>query len=70
MNIGAFPTFLQDRREVWTATVISGSSDGGRGLIWPFFLAVGRTLPSVALERMTIERLTLALAVAAAAALQ
>jgi hypothetical protein len=31
------------------------------GLIGPFSLALGRTFPSVALERMTIGRLTLAL---------
>jgi hypothetical protein len=36
------------------------------GLSWPFSLTFGRTLPVVALERMTIERLMLALGVAAA----
>jgi hypothetical protein len=42
-------------------------SKSGEGLIWPFSLAFGTLLPSVALERMRIERLTLALVVAAAA---
>src|ERR1039458_5397345 len=38
-----------------------------RRVIWPFSLALGRTpLPSVALERMTIGRLTQALVVAVA----
>ena len=37
------------------------------GLIWPFPWHSDALLPSVALERMTIERLTLALVAAAAA---
>jgi hypothetical protein len=40
------------------------------GLIWPFPWHLDALLPSVALERMTIERLTLALVVAAAAVLR
>ena len=31
VNIGAFPTFLQDRREVRTVIGTSGSPHGGRG---------------------------------------
>ena len=49
------------------ATGIAGFPNGLEGLIWPFSLAFGTLLPSVALERMHIERLTLALVVAAAA---
>jgi len=30
VNIGIFSAPLQDRREVWTATSISGSPNGGR----------------------------------------
>ena len=30
MNTRVFPAFLQDRSEVWTATVNSGSPNGGR----------------------------------------
>jgi len=50
VNIRAFPAFPQDSREVRTATGASGSPNGGRGLIWPFSLAFGRTPPVVLLN--------------------
>jgi hypothetical protein len=66
-NIGAFPAFLQRKRELRTATSTSGSPHGGRGsdlAIFPWHWDT--PLPSVALER-PIEHVTLALVVAAAA---
>src|ERR1019366_6164557 len=50
VNIRAFPAFPQDSREVRTATGASGSPNGGRGLIWPFSLAFGRTPAVVVLN--------------------
>jgi len=58
-----FPAFLQGRSAIRTATVTSGSPDGGRGADLAFLLAFGRTPPSVSLERMTIGGLTLVVAV-------
>ncbi len=45
VNIGAFPAFLQGRREVRTATSTSGSPHVVEGVIWPFSLALGHTPP-------------------------
>ena len=45
------------------ATGIAGFRNGPEGLIWPFSLVFCILLLSVALERMHIERLTLALVV-------
>ena len=68
VNIGAFPAFLQGRREVRTATSTSGSPHGGRGSDLAIFAWHWDTpLPSVALGRMPIEHVTLALVVAAVA---
>jgi hypothetical protein len=40
LNICAFPTLLQDQREVQTATVISGSRNGGRGADLAIFAGI------------------------------
>jgi hypothetical protein len=40
VNIGAFSASLQDRREVWTATSISGSPNGGRAADLAIFAAI------------------------------
>jgi hypothetical protein len=40
MNIRGFPAFLQDRREVQTATGTSGSPNGGRGANLAIFLGI------------------------------
>ena len=62
-----FSAFLQDSREARTATSVSGSPNGVRGIDLAIFLwHLGALLPLIACER-TIERLTLALVVAAAA---
>jgi hypothetical protein len=45
-NTCAFSALLQARREVWTTAATIGTPNGGRGMIWPFSLAFGRT-PSV-----------------------
>ena len=37
-NILAFLAFLQDRSEVWAATVTLGATNYGRGVIWLFAL--------------------------------
>jgi hypothetical protein len=41
-NILAFLTFLQDRSEIWAATVTLGATNHGRGIIWLFALVFGR----------------------------
>jgi len=65
--VRAFPPFLQDRREVWTASDTSGNQNSGRAANLAIFSDIwDALLPSVSLECMTIERLTLALVVAAA----
>jgi hypothetical protein len=66
VNIGAFPAFLQDRRKVRTAIDTSANRNDGRGADLLIFAGTkDALLPSVALECMTIERLTLVLVVAA-----
>jgi hypothetical protein len=55
MNIRVFPALPQGSREVRTATGALGSPSG---LIWHFRWHLGALLPSMACERMTIERLT------------
>src|SRR4029077_2623122 len=45
VNICAFPTFPQDRRELRTAAGTWGGRNGGGRLIWSFCLAFGRTPP-------------------------
>jgi hypothetical protein len=67
VNIRAFPAFPQDSREVRTATGASGSPNGGRGADLAIFPGIGTPSSRRALERMTIERLTPALVVAAVA---
>jgi hypothetical protein len=52
---------------VWMAAGIAGSPNGVEDLIWPFPWHSDTLLPSVALEPVTIERLMLALVVAAVA---
>jgi mono/diheme cytochrome c family protein len=66
VNIRAFPAFPQDSREVRTATGASGSPNGGRGADLAIFPGIWTHSSRRALERMTIERLTLALVVAVA----
>jgi hypothetical protein len=66
VNIHVFPAFLQDSREVRTATSASGSPNGGRGADLAIFPGIWVHSSHRLLERMTIERLTLALVVAAA----
>ena len=61
VNIRAFPAFPQDSREVRTATGASGSPNGGRGADLAIFPGIWTHSSRRALERMTIERLTLAL---------
>src|SRR5664280_1320924 len=61
VNIRAFPAFPQDSREVRTATGASGSPNGGRGADLAIFPDIWTHSSRRALERMTIERLTLAL---------
>jgi hypothetical protein len=59
VNTRAFPAFLQDRSEVRTATVTLRSPNSGRGAdVAIFRWNIDALLPSVALERMTIWRLT------------
>src|SRR5262245_43742323 len=68
VNIRAFPVSLEDRREVRTPTgPLRQPERLVEGLIWPSFWHLDALLPSVALERRTVERLMLALVVAAAA---
>jgi hypothetical protein len=68
VNIRAFPVSLEDRREVRTPTGTFGQPERlVEGLIWPSPWHLDALLLSVALERMTVERLMLALVVAAAA---
>jgi hypothetical protein len=45
LDIRNVPVLLQDRSGARTASVTSGSPNTGRGLIWPFSLAFGRTPP-------------------------
>jgi hypothetical protein len=45
VNVCVFFAFLQDRSELWPATDALGSTKDGRGLIWLFLLAFGRTAP-------------------------
>ncbi|MGA3309595.1 MAG: hypothetical protein ABSD08_13405 [Xanthobacteraceae bacterium] len=66
VNIRTFPAFLQDRREVWDDYQYLGSPKVVGGLSGHFPRHLGALLPSIACERMAIERLTLALVVAAA----
>ena len=62
VNIGAFPAFLQDRRKVRTAIDTSRNRNGGRGPDLLIFAGIRtHSSPSVALECITIERLTLVL---------
>ena len=71
VNICAFPAFPQDRRAVSTVTSALGSSDGVRGADLAIFLGIWAHFgPLVAVERRTIERLTRARVVAAAAVLR
>jgi hypothetical protein len=68
VNIRAFPVSLEDRREVRTPTGTLGQPERlVEGLIWPSPWHLEALLLSVALERMTVEHLMLALVVAAAA---
>jgi hypothetical protein len=48
VNVRAFLAFLQDRSEVWTATITLGSTNNGRGVdlaifagIWTYFICRG-----------------------------
>src|ERR1035441_364006 len=67
LDIRGFPGSLRGRSAIRTATVTSGSPDGGRGADLAFFAGIWtHSPPSVALERMTIGRLTQALVVAVA----
>ncbi len=67
MSNSSFPASLKALREVWPATTITGGLTVVEWLILPFLLAFGRiSLPSVALECITIERLIPALVVVAA----
>jgi hypothetical protein len=54
-NILAFLAFLQDRSEVWAATVTLGATNHGRGVIWLFALALDVLLQSGALKCGTID---------------
>jgi hypothetical protein len=45
VNVGAFPAFRQDSREVRTATRTSGSPNGGRGADLATSMAFGNTRP-------------------------
>src|SRR5262249_35798626 len=68
-NDRVFPALLQDRREGRTPTGTLGQPEClVEGLIWPSPWHLDALLLSVALERMTVERLTLALVVVAAVA--
>ena len=42
-DVHGFPAFRQDRSEVRTAIVTSGSPNGGRGVIWPLSATLGAT---------------------------
>ena len=65
--VAIFRTGWKPRFGLRPAPGFPGIPNGGEGLIWPFSLAFGHTPAVCALERMTIERLMLALVVAAAA---
>src|ERR1700681_2176572 len=62
VNTRVFPAFPQDRSEVRTATVNSGSPNGGRGADLAIFAGIWtHSLPSVALDlnlRVTCEHVT------------
>lgn len=64
--IDVFSTGWKPRFDVWTAAGILDRQNGVGGSDVAVSLAFGRTPPVVVLERMTIERLMLALVVAAA----
>jgi hypothetical protein len=63
--MGAFSTSLRDKREVWTATSISGSPNGGRAADLAIFRRIW-TYCSRRLDLHAIGGLMLALVVAAA----
>ena len=64
-----FPAFLQDRREVRAAAGTMGGPNGGRGADLAIFPGIRTHFPRrlILIECMTIDRLTLALVMAAAA---